>query len=64
MSEDANKALARRFYDEVWGRGNLDVVDEVFAHDYERHDFRAGDPVPGPEGQKQIAAAFREAFPT
>ena len=63
MSEDANKALVRRFYDEVWARGNLDVADQVFAEDYERHDLRAGDPAPGPEGQKQIAAAFRAAFP-
>ena len=62
MSE-ANKALVRRFYDEVWARGNLDVADEVFADEYERHDFRAGDPPAGPEGQKQIAAAFRAAFP-
>jgi predicted ester cyclase len=28
-----------------------------------RHDLRAGDPTPGPEGQKEIAAAFRAAFP-
>ena len=61
MSEDANKALVRRLYDEVWARGNLDVADQVFAEDYERHDLRAGDPAPGPEGQKQIAAAFRAA---
>jgi steroid delta-isomerase-like uncharacterized protein len=63
MSEDANKALVRRFYEEVWGRGNLDVADEVFAGEYERHDFRGGEPEPGPEGQKRIAAAFRAAFP-
>ena len=63
MSEEANKARVRHFYEEVWGRGNLDVADELFAEDYERHDFRAGDPAPGPEGQKQIAAAFRAAFP-
>jgi steroid delta-isomerase-like uncharacterized protein len=63
VSEEANKALVRRFYEEVWARGNLDVADEVFADDYERHDFRAGDPVPGPEGQKRIAADFRAAFP-
>jgi steroid delta-isomerase-like uncharacterized protein len=63
MSEAANKALVRRFYEEVWARGNLDVADGVFAEGYERHDFRAGDAAPGPEGQKQITAAFREAFP-
>ena len=63
MSKEANEALVRRFYEEVWGRGNLDVADEVFAAGYVRHDFRAGDPAPGAEGQKQVAAAFRAAFP-
>ena len=63
MSTEENKARVRRFYDEVWARGNLDAADELFADEYERHDFRSGDPVPGPEGQKQIAAAFRSAFP-
>jgi steroid delta-isomerase-like uncharacterized protein len=65
MSTEAerNKATVRRFYEEVWARGNLDVADEVFAGDYVRHDFRPGDPVPGPEGQKRIAADFRAAFP-
>jgi steroid delta-isomerase-like uncharacterized protein len=63
MSEDANKALVRRFYEEVWARGNLDVADELFADDYVRHDFRGGEPEAGAEGQKQIAADFRAAFP-
>jgi steroid delta-isomerase-like uncharacterized protein len=63
MSAEANKALIRRFYEEVWNRGNLDVADEVFAAGYVRHDFRATEPEPGPAGQKQIAADFRAAFP-
>ncbi len=63
MSAERNKALVRRFYDEVWNRGNLDVADEVFADDYVRHDFRGTEPEPGPAGQKAIAAAFRAAFP-
>ena len=63
MTEAENNALIRRFYEEVWQRGNLDVADEVFADRYERHDFRAGEPTPGPEGQKQVAGAFRAAFP-
>ena len=63
MSAEANKALVRRFYEEVWGSGNYDVADEVFAPDYVRHDFRPGDPSPGPEGQKKIARDFRTAFP-
>jgi steroid delta-isomerase-like uncharacterized protein len=63
VSEESNKALVRHFYDEVWAKGNLDVADELFADDYERHDFRASEPSAGPEGQKQIAKAFRAAFP-
>jgi predicted ester cyclase len=39
------------------------VADDVFAQDYVRHDFRATQAAPGPEGQKQIARAFRAAFP-
>ena len=63
MTDAANKALIRRFYEEAWNGGNLDVCDEVFADEYIRHDARATDPPPGPEGQKRIAAAFRAAFP-
>jgi steroid delta-isomerase-like uncharacterized protein len=63
VSEESNKALVRRFYDEVWAKGNLDVADELFADDYVRHDLRAAEAEPGPEGQKRIAGAFREAFP-
>jgi steroid delta-isomerase-like uncharacterized protein len=63
MTPRHNKALIRRFYEEVWGKGNLAVVDEVFAADYIRHDLRPGNPLPGPEGQKKIAADFRAAFP-
>jgi steroid delta-isomerase-like uncharacterized protein len=58
-----NKALISRFYEEVWSRGNLDVADEVFAADYERHDLRPTEAIPGPAGQKSIAADFRAAFP-
>jgi predicted ester cyclase len=63
MSVEDNKALVRRFYEEVWDRGNTDFAFEVFADNYVRHDFRATDAVPGPEGQKKIADDFRAAFP-
>ena len=62
MSEE-NKALVRRFYEEVWNKGNLDAAYDFFAHDYVRHDLRPGDAPRGPEGQKLIAGMFRTAFP-
>ena len=63
MSTEENKALVRRFYDEVWNRGNTDFAHEVFAEDYVRHDLRPTEALPGPAGQKKIADDFRTAFP-
>ena len=63
MSTEGNKATVRRFYEEVWNKGNVDVVFEVFAEDYIRHDLRPTKALPGPEGQRKIAADFRAAFP-
>jgi steroid delta-isomerase-like uncharacterized protein len=58
-----NKALVLRFYEEAWAKGELDVIDEVFADDYVRHDLRSTRALPGPEGMKRITADFRSAFP-
>ena len=63
MTAEDNKMLVRRFYEEVWGNANYQIADEVFAPDYVRHDLRPTQAAPGPEGQKQIARAFRAAFP-
>ena len=58
-----NKAIAERFYREVWEAGNVDVALEVFADDYVRHDLRTTRALPGGTGQARIAADFRVAFP-
>ena len=63
MQEDANKKLLKRFYEEVWGKGNLAVTQEVFDADYVRHDLRPTTALPGPEGQAKVAQDFRAAFP-
>ena len=31
MSEEQNKAVVRRFFEEVWNQGKEDVIDEIFA---------------------------------
>ena len=31
MSPDENKAVARRFFEEVWNQQRLEVIDEIFA---------------------------------
>jgi hypothetical protein len=37
MSTDAAKAVVRRNSEEVQGRGNFDVFDELFADDFVDH---------------------------
>jgi steroid delta-isomerase-like uncharacterized protein len=57
-----NKMLARRYIQEAWNRGNLGVIDELFAPDYANHNASLGQ-APGVEGLTAMIASFREAFP-
>ena len=63
MGVAENKALVRRFYEEVWDRGNVGFADEVFADNYLRHDLRPTQALPGGAGMAKIATDFRRAFP-
>lgn len=60
---EQNKATARRWSEELWGRGNLAVADEIVAADYVRHD--PGDPFParGPQDVKRIVTMLRGMLP-
>ena len=61
QTEEKNKALARRFYEQVWFSNNPATVDEVFAPEYIAHD--TGDikgVTENADTQKQIAAFFWE----
>jgi len=60
-TREANKALMRRFIEEVWNKGNLDVADEVFHP--EATSPSAPALPPGGAGVKVIAGMFRSAFP-
>ena len=65
MSE-ANKALIRRFIEEIWHKGNLDAIEEFIAPNYIRHTSHlreGGRDVHGPEDARQSIAAARAAFP-
>jgi predicted ester cyclase len=61
MSLERNKAAARRAVDEVWGKGNLDAVDELYAADFTWH---WGPPGVNPdrEGYKQYVSMNFAAF--
>ncbi|HZS34946.1 MAG TPA: ester cyclase [Methylomirabilota bacterium] len=63
MSTEANKALVRRFYEEI-DKGNLAAMDELVAPDYLDHNPPPfpGLP-PGREGLKRAFQMFWEATP-
>ena len=63
MSVEDNKALTRRFYDEVINQGNLDLIDELVAEDFVEHEAFPGLPTTGPEATKAALGMFLAAFP-
>lgn len=64
MSEK-NKALVRRWFEEVWNQGRSDVIDELLAEDAVIHGLvdGAGYPVNGLQGFHDFHTQFRGAFP-
>jgi predicted ester cyclase len=59
---ESNKATYRRFINEVFNQGRLDMVDELVDESYTLHDAPPGTPE-GPEAIKQVVKMFRAAFP-
>src|SRR6185436_10859282 len=64
MSEE-NKALVRRWFEEVWNKGRSDAIDEMLATDGVVHGLSedAQTPLKGPSGFKPFHEKFRGAFP-
>jgi steroid delta-isomerase-like uncharacterized protein len=54
-------AIARRFFDEVFSEGKLDLVDELFATDYVGHPSGQEEANRGPEGVKEYVGGLRRA---
>jgi steroid delta-isomerase-like uncharacterized protein len=62
MSIEENKALVRRYFQEM-DRGNLDVVDELIAEAYIDHNPALPGVGPGREGTRQYMRMLKAAFP-
>src|SRR6266545_2972240 len=64
MLSETNKTVSRRFFEEVFGKGKLNVLDEIVAKDH--INSGPGNPpglAPGIEGTKQLVTMYRNAFP-
>jgi steroid delta-isomerase-like uncharacterized protein len=58
-----NEQLGRRYFEEVWNRGNLNALDQLIAPNYVNHTPSTPNPPPGPAGLKPIVQAMRQGFP-
>ena len=64
MLSETNKTISRRFFDEAFGKGNLNVLDEIIAKDQVNSGPGTLPGLPtGPEGAKQLVTVYRNAFP-
>ena len=62
MSAEENKAIFRRYVEEVSNEGNLDLVDEIFAR-YVSHQPDGHTEERGPEDVKWFIGESHQAFP-
>jgi len=57
---EANKALERRIFEEIWNQGAVEVIDEIISNDCIIHD--SSGEFAGPEGYRQFHGMFNAAF--
>jgi steroid delta-isomerase-like uncharacterized protein len=64
MSEE-NKALVKRWFEEVWNKGSEEAIDEMFDNEGIAHGLSddTGSPLRGPVGYKPFFRRFHDAFP-
>lgn len=63
MSTEQNKTVVRRWIEEGWNKGNLAVIDEVYAADVVQHDPGSPMPVNSSAALKGYVGAYLAAFP-
>ncbi len=63
MQPEENKAITRRFLEEIFAGENLELVDELFAPNFVLHDPSVPQEVRGIEAMKQYITMYRTAYP-
>jgi steroid delta-isomerase-like uncharacterized protein len=62
MGIEENKAIVRRFAEEVLQKHDLSVIDKIISEDYVFHG-PGGQEIKGPEGFRQLATISLAGFP-
>jgi steroid delta-isomerase-like uncharacterized protein len=62
MSTQENKAIARRFI-QIWGKGNLDIIDELAAPSISVQYPVMPQVIQGSKRFRRVMEGFRSAFP-
>jgi steroid delta-isomerase-like uncharacterized protein len=62
MSEEKNRRLILSQHEEIWSKGNLSLVDQLYASKFFCHSIDSS-PWHGPEGVKDRVRVVRTAFP-
>ncbi|MFD1585578.1 ester cyclase [Halorientalis brevis] len=57
------RAVVRRDVVDVWGEGDVDVLDEIVAPDIVIHEPSAQDDVEGRDSYRELVETYRTAFP-
>ncbi len=63
MSAEQNKELIRRYFEEGWNAGNVEVAVEIFSNGYVNHNPGLPGMPPGQDGIRMLMGAFRGVFP-
>ena len=61
MSEH-NKAIVRRYLEEVFAQGDLDGIQQLFAPDYVEHDPASDEEIRGHEGVRRDLSIYQSAL--
>lgn len=63
MPVDQNKAVVKRFFDELCNQRNYECSAELFVPEHLYHDPAIPGVAPGPEAMAQVMASYHRAFP-
>ncbi len=63
MSLEENKAIARRYWEELWNKEKQAVADEIIAPNFVFYLTASPEPLRGPEGIKRFVSDDHIAYP-